>query len=399
MLMRFSGTTQRRLQMEIIMLNHNEAYWQSKGASLTVEAILAQPALWESGLDKVRQHEKDIHAFWAASSSAQRIIITGAGSSLLAAQASISWLRSLIDRPIDVIPATDLVLTPGLTDTDSVLVSVSSSGNTPETVKVIAQALAANPHQPHLAITNNSTSRLAQLAEQHPLGLFIDVPGGTSNGSFAATSEFTVPMLYLMLLLAPGHWQQAGQVLPVLQRAAQFFFETQAAKLEAWAAERRNNVIALGSLSLKAIACESSLKLLEMGNGQVMTAWHSMLEFRHGPKLIINRDATVIGYIAARPELLRYDRDMMIELARERGPAAQIIAIGHDVWQGEPQPGDSYYHFSAPELAEFHESWTSLLYVLFAQLAGLYCAIELGVTPDMPSRDGKVAKVAKVPVY
>lgn len=381
------------------MLNHNEAYWQQKGASLTVEAIVAQPRLWQEGLAQIKARHADIEAFWAKCEPRTSILITGAGSSLLAAQASVNWLRSVVPNHIEVVPATDLILMPESVQENTVLVSVSSSGNTPETVKVVERALTANPKLRHLAVTNNASSRLAQLAQQHPEGLFVPVPEGTSNGSFAATSEFTVPLWYLMLLVAPAGWPEAEKVLPVLQRGMNHFLNNYASEIEQWAAESRNNVVAVGSLSLKAIACETSLKLLEMGNGQVMTAWHSMLEFRHGPKLIINRDATLIGYLAARPEIHRYDIDMMTELARERSAAAQVISIGHDALPAGVKAGDRYFHFASPELADYHESWTTLLYVAFAQLAGLYNAIELGVTPDTPSRDGKVAKVAKVTVY
>lgn len=381
------------------MLNHNEAYWQQKGASLTVNAILNQPRLWQQGFEQIKQQQREITAFWQACSPHARILITGAGSSLLAAQAALNLLRSVVSRPVEVIPATDLILQPHAMTSDCVLVSVSSSGNTPETVNVTQQILSAAPQTPYLAITNNSASKLAQLAGQSSSRLCIPSPQGTSNGSFAATSEFTLPMWYVMLLLAPERWSEAERVLPVLQRGARYFFEHQAAGIERWAGERRNNVVALGSLSLKAIACETSLKLLEMGNGQVMTAWHSMLEFRHGPKLIVNRDATVVGYLAANHDIHRYDKDMLVELTRERSPQAQIVAIGHDAASDAAQLGDLYFHFASPELAEFHESWAAMLYVLFAQLAGLYCAIERGVTPDMPSHDGKVAKVAKVTVY
>lgn len=381
------------------MLNHNESWWQEKGAALTAAAIVNQPRLWQEGFAQVTAQREAVDAFWNQCDADSRIVITGAGSSLLAAQSSLNWLQSVLPRQVEVIPATDLVLAPELACGNLILVSVSSSGNTPETVKVVERQLAAHPQTPHIAITNNAQSRLATLAREHANGLFIAVPEGTSNGSFAATSEFTLPMWYIMLLLAPARWSDLENVLPVLQRGATYFLDTFAADIEQWAAEPRDNMVAVGALSLKAIACETSLKLLEMGNGRIMTAWHSMLEFRHGPKLTVNRNATVIGYLAARPEIHRYDLDMMTELTRERSAAAQIVGIGHDVLPEGHAVCDRYYHFAAPELAQQHESFSAMLYVLFAQLAGLYRAIALGVTPDNPSRDGKVAKVAKVTVY
>ncbi len=49
-----------------MMLNHNEAYWQQKGAHLTVSAILNQPRLWQEGLEQVEQQQEAIAAFWQA---------------------------------------------------------------------------------------------------------------------------------------------------------------------------------------------------------------------------------------------------------------------------------------------------------------------------------------------
>jgi len=51
---------------KIMMLNHNEAYWQQKGAHLTVSAILNQPRLWQEGLEQVEQQQEAIAAFWQA---------------------------------------------------------------------------------------------------------------------------------------------------------------------------------------------------------------------------------------------------------------------------------------------------------------------------------------------
>ncbi|POT55346.1 silent information regulator protein Sir2 [Citrobacter amalonaticus] len=381
------------------MLNHNEDWWQEKGAILTAKAIVAQPRLWKEGLERVKTQEEAIAAFWTGCENRHRIVITGAGSSLLAARSCLNWLRSVSERQIEVIPSTDLVLMPERMTDDVILVSVSSSGNTPETVRVVEKYLMSQPGLYHIAITNNAQSKLALLACQHPEGLFVPVPEGTSNGSFAATSEFTLPLWYLMLLLAPKRRQELENILPVLMRGAGYFLQNYASAIEQWATLERDNMVAVGALSLKAVACETSLKLLEMGNGSIMTAWHSMLEFRHGPKLIVNRDATILGYIAARPDLQRYDLDMMTELKRDRSEAAMIIGIGHDALPDEATVCDRYFHFSSPELAEVHESFTAMLYVLFAQLAGLYKAIAAGVTPDNPSHDGKVAKVAKVTVY
>lgn len=381
------------------MLNHNESWWQEKGAALTAAAIVSQPRLWQEGLMQVKAQSQSVKGFWNANVNRSRIVITGAGSSLLAAQACINWLRAVGNRRIDVIPATDLVLTPDYLDREAILVSVSSSGNTPETFRVVENALTICPEMPHIAITNNAQSKLAQFALQHPAGLFIPVPEGTSNGSFAATSEFTIPMWYLMLLLAPQRWQELETILPILMRGADHFLQNYAADIEQWAAQPRDNIVALGALSLKAIACETSLKLLEMGNGRIMTAWHSMLEFRHGPKLIVNREMTVFGYIAARPEIRRYDLDMMCELTSQRSASALVVGIGHDALPEGMEACDRYYHFACPELADVHESFPAMLYVLFAQLVGLYRAIAAGETPDNPSHDGKVAKVAKVTVY
>ncbi|MNN76402.1 hypothetical protein D3C81_1927780 [compost metagenome] len=45
------------------------------------------------------------------------------------------------------------------------------------------------------------------------------------------------------------------------------------------------------------------------------------------------------------------------------------------------------------------EVFSGLLYVIFAQMLGLLRARHLGVQADMPSNDGKVAKVCRVTIY
>ncbi|MNF01034.1 hypothetical protein D3C80_1999650 [compost metagenome] len=90
---------------------------------------------------------------------------------------------------------------------------------------------------------------------------------------------------------------------------------------------------------------------------------------------------------------------MAAELKAQRHPNGKIIGIYANEDPRVAQACDQYLHFDAAELMQLPEVFSGLLYVIFAQMLGLLRARHLGVQADMPSNDGKVAKVCRVTIY
>lgn len=380
----------------------SEAEWQSAGGLLTLQSICNQPRLWREGFALIQQHRAEIERFWQQLADEPRnIILCGAGSSLSAARVAAQWIRQQTGKSIQVLASTDIVVKPELylENKPTLLVSVTSSGSTPESSAVFELAERLIDDCYHLIVANDPQGELPKRIHHHAKTLYIPAPIGTKNGSFAAAAEFTLPIWYLLLIFLPQQWDIAQRALDVYQHGADYFLSQQADKIAAIAKRDAPVVISLGSSSLQFIAADASLKLLEMCNGRQATDDFSTLAFRHGPKLIVNQPVTVVCYLSPDQEILRYDLDMATELAAQRHPQGKIIGIYAANDERVAQACDEYLHFDSPELTQLPEVFSGLLYVMFAQLLGLLRARQLGVTPDLPSNDGKVAKVCKVTIY
>src|SRR6202140_2978909 len=152
--------------------------------TITLNEIRQQPELWPTTLERV------------ASSNAHSIVqdrtavICGAGTSAYAASAvAATWANSL------AIPTTDLLtfskgelahLAPAFAS-NGVLVSLARSGESPESVGVIARIKQMFPSVVHLAITCNENGQLARLPEVFPLVL----DPRTNDRSLVMTGSFS----------------------------------------------------------------------------------------------------------------------------------------------------------------------------------------------------------------
>lgn len=380
----------------------DQQQWQQDGGWLTLQSICNQPTIWQAGFNLMQQHREEIENFWLSlGDKPLNIILCGAGSSLSAAQVAAVWLRQQTGHNIRVLASTDIVVKPELylENRPTLLVSITSSGSTPESVAVLALAERYIDDCHHLLIVNDPQGELPRRSQHQPKTLYIPAPQGTKNGSFAAAAEFTLPIWYLLLIFLPQQWGRAEQALKIYQHGAHYFLSRQMAAVEALAQSEMPVVISLGSSSLQFIAADASLKLLEMCNGLQATDDFTPLAFRHGPKLIVNQPVTVVSYLSPDPEILRYDLDMAAELKAQRHPQGKIIGIYATEEPRVAQACDRYLHFDAPGLTQLPEVFSGLLYVIFAQILGLLRARHLGVKADMPSNDGKVAKVCRVTIY
>lgn len=380
----------------------DQQQWQQDGGLLTLQSICRQPKIWQAGFEIVQQHREEIENFWRGlGDKPLNIILCGAGSSLSAARVAATWLRQQTGHNIRVLASTDIVVKPDLylENQPTLLVSITSSGSTPESVAVLDLAERYIDDCHHLFIVNDPQGKLPKRSLRQPKTLYIPAPQGTKNGSFAAAAEFTLPIWYLLLIFLPQQWARAQQALKIYQHGAGYFLSRQMATLEALAQSEMPVVISLGSSSLQFIAADASLKLLEMCNGLQATDDFSPLAFRHGPKLIVNQPVTVVNYLSPDAQILRYDLDMAAELKEQRHPQGKIIGIYAAEDSRVAQACDQYLHFDAPELTQLPEVFSGLLYVIFAQMLGLLRARYLGVKADMPSDDGKVAKVCRVTIY
>ena len=139
-----------------------------------------------------------------------------------------------------------------------------------------------------------------------------------------------------------------------------------------------------------------------MTAGKIPTMAETTLGFRHGPKSLINNETAVCFFISSDPYSQQYDRDLALEVLGD-GNAAQVLIFAPAAFLARyPEIAASRAHVTAFDAALDGQDDAALspLYVQYAQLTGLRCALDAGISPDNPSPDGSVNRVVKgVTVY
>ena len=162
--------------------------------------------------------------------------------------------------------------------------------------------------------------------------------------------------------------------------------------LKAIAGRDFTRAVFLGSGPLQGVAEESRLKLQELTDGAVMCAFDSFLGFRHGPKALVNPQSLLVYLMSARPEIQRYELDLIRQIKSNNNVKASVI-----VCQQKPVLEESAYdlcvEIGLPDSVPACYSCVS--YIFAAQLLGFYKSLALGLCPDSPSVSGNISRVVE----
>ncbi len=121
-----------------------------------------------------------------------RIQIVACGTSLHAAMVGKYLIEQLCEIPVDVEPSSEYIYRKTVTDSHTLVVGVSQSGETADTITAIKQSKARGSHI--LIITNRPDSAMARLADSLiPVNAGIEV-------SVAATKSYTAQLMAFYLL-------------------------------------------------------------------------------------------------------------------------------------------------------------------------------------------------------
>ena len=244
--------------------------------------------------------------------SADRIVITGAGSSYYLAQAAASVARAVLRRPVIAVPLSELILRPagvliaaadpasgarssagsgsGLARGRPIaepVVVVSRSGSTSEAVDV-ARRMHAAGHST-IAITCRGESPLATHAD-----VTLVSPAG-DEAAIVMTRSFA-SMLALLLGAVAGAGRDERLSADLGQLPSRWSEAAAAAQVgrQLGSTDWRRIVI-LGGGPAMGIALEWGLKLTE--TSQVATNAYEPLEFRHGPISVCEPGVLVVGLV------------------------------------------------------------------------------------------------------
>ena len=233
-------------------------------------------------------------------SKVKRIQIVACGTSLHAGRVAANWLSAIADLPCQVDYASEYRYRNPHVDNDSLLITISQSGETADTLAALRYAKEKN-YLGTVGICNVPTSSLARESD------YVMFTNAGPEIGVASTKAFTTQLAALMLLtlsLAKSrnlNPKLRGRVVNALRSLPEVINETLELKdqiLEiAPSIANKENALFLGRGIFYPIAKEGALKLKEIS--YIHAEAYPAGELKHGPLALIDDQIPVI---AAAPE-------------------------------------------------------------------------------------------------
>ena len=379
------------------VFNMDDATLQSTSATFTATEIHQQPATWLKTCNQIRAMKDEIKTFMdkVLTQEDYDVIFTGAGTSEFVGNALYSYINRLCNYKAKSYGTTDITATPEnyiSPNKPTLLISFGRSGNSPESIGAVDSAEAVSNNLYHLFVTCNKNGALSKRAEKEANCLAINLTDETHDQSFAMTSSFSNMYLATLLCFSIDNLEETiAKVNSLIEKATILVDERYVEMKNVVDSYNFNRIVYLGSNTLKGIAQESALKMLELTAGKVVTMYDTPLGFRHGPKSIVNDDTLTVVYLSDNAYTRQYELDLIKEMSSQR-KGNKIMAVCNVPCVEAKELSDYYYCFDA----EAKDSvFNGLDYIVCAQLIALFKSLSLNITPDNPCPTGEVNRVVK----
>ena len=314
-----------------------------------------------------------------------RVVLTGMGTSLLAAQVGRHYIEKLAGLPAEADNASELRYRDPVVDKRTLVVSVSQSGETVDTLAAIEEAARKNARQ--ISVCNVDSSQATRIVDGT-----VNIGVGPEIG-VATTKCFTGSIAALYLLAA--YLGRARQVIDdeMLSKLLQDLSSIPRLMGQALEQEKRieelaqklhryENFLYLGRGLNMPVALEGALKLKEVS--YIHAEGYPAGEMKHGPIALIDENMPVV-VIAPRDGL--YDKMRgNVEEVKARG--GKIIALVSE--------GDEDIAALADEVIEIPQTPELLTPIVSAvplQMLAYHVAVRRGCDVDQPRNLAKTVTV------
>ena len=337
-------------------------------ASYTLTEILTQPLAWRAALEAVASEQAMLKKLWIERQFSD-ILVSGCGSTYYLSLAVAPLLQQQLGRCARAVPASELLLFPQTVmppDGNPLLLTLSRSGRTTETIRAARAYQAARPQSVVLTIGCYGDSELATLSD---LALIVSEGQEQSVVQTRSFSSMLVAAQAAVAALKDESELPQMQDLPTIGDGLIATYHELARQLGQHSAFER--FYFLGSGLQYGLACEANLKMKEMSLS-VSEAFHFM-EFRHGPMSMVNERTLVVGLLS--------DAASTYELAVLR----EMRAMGAQTLVLTDQPvAEHEVDYQVCFRSGLKETQRGVLYLPVLQLLGYYRALANGQNPDQP---------------
>jgi len=321
----------------------------------TYREIKSQPEAWAQALDVINA------SALPQAGDYDLVIFSGCGSTYYLALAAAALYQELTGRIARGVPGSELLLNPQnfLTDGQTLLVAVSRSGTTTETIKAVEMFKAQG--RGDVVVISNYDQALSRLADVN-----LVISKGQEE-SIAQTRSFA--SMYVAATAFCARMADRADLLSAMEKLPQAGNRL-IDHYEPFAKELGENMIFerfyfLGSGNRYGLACEVNLKMKEM------TLTHSepfhFLEFRHGPMSMVNENTVVVGLLSDANR------------THEAKVLSEMEMLGATVASLGESAANVQFESGIPESAR------GVLYLPVLQLMAFYRSVAKGLNPDKPN--------------
>lgn len=324
-------------------------------------------------------------------STIDRVQIIACGTSYNAGMVAKYWIQDVANLECSVDIASEYRYQKSLSSPNTLVVSISQSGETADTVASIKYAIASGMHNT-LAICNVDESHLVRLSKLHIL-----TQAGPEIG-VASTKAFTtqlVVLLYLAFTLAKVRGKLSAEAednminqirkLPVLlANALNLEPEVQVIAKEL---TYKNHALFLGRNTMYPIAIEGALKVKEIS--YIHAESYAAGELKHGPLALIDRDMPVFVLMPTQILLDKVKSNVQEVLARN----GVVYLFTDNQNAGNDNGINCHKCICIPLPADIHAFLLPIIYTIPLQLLAYHTALTRGTDVDKPRNLAKSVTV------
>jgi tagatose-6-phosphate ketose/aldose isomerase len=362
---------------------------EALGLVHTGAEIAQQPATWKETRRIFLEEQARLKEFLQPTiDHEENVFLVGAGSSDYIGGCLTHLLRMSWGVDVQAVPSTDL-----LTNLEELVlpeklylwISFSRSGDSPEGVAVLEEAIKSMPNVRHLIVSCNRNAKMVRIAGESPNCMAVVLAEEVNDRSLAMTSSFTNMVVFGQCLANIWKDDDYDETLLSICEAAEYLLDEGSILAEQYAQQEFRNACFIGAGSLAAAARESALKMTELTAGATRAISETTLGLRHGPMSSLSADTLFVMLMSRNERRSHYDAGLLAEI-RRKDVVGALVAVGR-----LSQDADhSLYH---PSFDTIPDKYAPVVYVLFGQLLGFFASLRAGLQPDSPSPAGIISRV------
>jgi len=318
--------------------------------------------------------------------NAEEIIYTGCGSAFLAAQIGAFAMETIARKRVRAIPAGELKYYNAVVNDKTVLIAVSQSGETADTIGCIK---AFKKHGAHtIGIINVPNSTISKMVDS---GTYIRAGKEVSVASTKAVMNQIVAMVSIAGMIgskkdfsALSYERFISELKSIPSKVEKITSDISKIKDISKIYSKYDNMLFIGRGMNEMVAKEAALKVKEIS--YIHAEGYSAAELKHGPLALITPDMPTVAIVQSGP----MEEKMISNIREVKARGGIVIGIVEDSCSKELK---NILDNIIEVPSCLNESLKPMVFLVPCQLLAYYLAVHRGCDVDMPRNLAKSVSV------